>query len=116
MDTRSVVDHHFEAVRANDIDATMADYADDAVVIAGGAIFRGHDEIRPMMRNAFDNLFIPGAYDWPIESHVVAGEYSVVTWSLTFPGGHMPFGLDAFHVRDGKIVMQTGGFYLAATS
>jgi uncharacterized protein (TIGR02246 family) len=114
MDTRAVVDRHFQAVRENDIEATMADYAEDAVIIAGGAVYRGADEIRSVMQGAFEGLFVPGTYEWPIDSHTVDGDYSVVTWSLTFAGGHMPFGMDAFHVREGKIVMQTGGFYLAA--
>lgn len=115
MTTREVVDHHLEAVRANDIEDTLADYAEDAVIVAAGTTITGRPAIREAMLGAFEAFFKPGTYVWTIESHVVAGTYSVVTWSLEFPGGTIPWGMDAFHVVDERIVFQTGGFYLAAS-
>jgi ketosteroid isomerase-like protein len=112
MDTRAVVEHHLEALRAGDLEETMADYTEESVIIASGTVFKGIEAIRGVMQGALESLFVPGTYEFPIDSHTVDGEYSVITWSLTFPGGSFPFGTDTFRVRGGKIVFQSGAFYM----
>lgn len=112
MDTRAVVEHHLDALRANDLEDTMADYTEESTIIASGTVFKGIEAIRGVMQGALESLFVPGAYEFPIDSHTVDGEYSVITWRLTCPAGTFPFGTDTFHVRDGKILFQSGALYV----
>ena len=114
MDTRAVVDKHLAAIMTSDTERTLEDYTEDSVLLTAGTVFKGLDSLRAVFGGAFETLFKPGTFEFTLESHAVDGEYSVITWRLRFEGGEIPFGTDTFHVRDGKIAMQTGGFYLSA--
>lgn len=94
-----VVDHHIQAVLANDIDAVVDDYADDAVMLAIPKPIVGKDAIRALFAS-----FPPGALptEVSIDGMTSHGEYVYVEYH--HPGGR---GGDTFQVRDGKIVMQS---------
>jgi hypothetical protein len=57
LDTRAVVDHHFEAVRAAAMSVTMADYAEDGVIISTGRTSREAAAISAATQGAFEGGF-----------------------------------------------------------
>jgi ketosteroid isomerase-like protein len=105
-----------DAANANDTEAFLHTLAPDAVVDDWGREFRGHEAIRGVMQGAIDGLFRRGEHEFVLDATVVDGDYALITWSLTFPGGTIPFWLDSFLIRDGKIVMQAGGVHLVPRS
>jgi ketosteroid isomerase-like protein len=113
MDTKAVVEHHLDALRASSLEETLADYTDASVLITGGTVAQGLDALRAIFVSALETLFKPGAFVFTLDSLVVHGEYALITWRLRFDGGEITFGTDTFHVRDGKIVMQTGAVQMA---
>jgi ketosteroid isomerase-like protein len=113
MDTRAVVEKHLDAVLASDVERTLEDYTEESVLLAAGTVFRGIDALREVFEGAYLTLFKPGTFEFTLDSNIVEGEHSLITWHLRFEGGDVPFGFDSFVVRDGKIIAQTGGLYLA---
>ncbi len=111
MGTREVVDHHLEALQAGDVEATLTDYTDESVLITTGTVARGRDQLRALFAPACETMFKPGAHEFTLESFDVDGDYALITWSLRFDGGAVPFGTDTFYVRNGKIAVQTGAVY-----
>lgn len=114
MDTKAVVEHHLEALKAGDVEETLADYTDDSVLIVPGAVLKGLGAIRPAFTQACETLFKPGTFQFELESLDVEGEIGFITWHATFEAGEATFGTDTFVVRDGKIAVQTGGVKLEA--
>ena len=102
--TRAVMAHHIAALDAGDLDAIMADYADDAVMIsAAGGVQRGLAALRAVFADIPAGMF--GAVE--MVSDLVEGEIGYIAWKM--PG--VPLGTDTFVVRDGKIVAQTVAMY-----
>jgi ketosteroid isomerase-like protein len=112
MDTRQVVERHLESLLAGDVARTLEDYTDESVLLTAGTVIRGLDELRGIFDQACSTIFKPGTYAFTLDSMVVNGEHALITWHLDFEGGKAPFGFDSFHVRDGKILAQTGGLYI----
>lgn len=107
MSTEEVLTHHLEAFAAGDVDALMADYTDESIVMVPDATHRGVDEIRAMFDFAFANLFIPESYEFTMGRVEVEGEIAFIVWEASSERFEVPFGTDTFVVRDGKIVVQT---------
>lgn len=113
MDTRAVVEHHLEALKAGDVEETLRDYTEESILITGGEVARGLAALRAIFEPACQTLFKPGTFTFTLDSLVAEGEYALITWRLRFEGGEITFGTDTFLVRDGKIVMQTGAVQMA---
>lgn len=93
-----VMRRHLDAVKARNVDALVADYADDAVIAKGSILIEGKHAIA----NAFAKMPADLSDAPVIDSAVTVGEYYFVVWHI--PGG--PQGSDLFHIREGKIVFQ----------
>lgn len=103
MSTQSVINRHLNAVPQG-IDAIVADYANDAVLITQDAVFRGPAEIRgffeAFMANASPELLAAFAVT-RLETH---GEVGYILWKAE---PFIPFATDTFVVRDDRIIAQT---------
>jgi ketosteroid isomerase-like protein len=113
MGTREVVEKHLEALRAAELDAVLANFAEDAVLITGESVYRGHDGLEELFRPVLEAMFAPPESWLTLDSLTVDGEHALITWRMGFPGGEVTFGTDTFVVRGGKIVVQTGAAQLA---
>ena len=107
--TRAVLDHHSEALTAEEmtdeaLDKLMADYHDDAMFFSNlsGAV-TGIDAIRPMFSAAGA---IPG---FEQTSQHIEGDVGYVTWKAD----GIAFGTDTFLLRNGKIALQTVALHFA---
>jgi ketosteroid isomerase-like protein len=110
---REIVEEHLKALSSANVAAVLEHYADDAVLITGGAVLRGHEALAEMFGPALEAMFAPSESRFTLDSLTADGDYALITWRMSFPGGEVTFGTDTFVVRDGKIVFQTGAVQLA---
>lgn len=107
-ETRAVVEHHWEAFIANDLEEVMADYSEESILITPSATYKGLDEIRKNFVNAFET-FPTGEASLNLEKTVIEEEVGYILWNASTPSLNLRFGTDTFIVKDGKIVRQTYG-------
>lgn len=107
--TESVLDHHLEAFGDLDIDETMADYAEDAVVLTHGDVYRGREEISDWFEEGLFTDFSKEPVEFSLEEKQVEGEHAYIVWNAETPEKSYDFATDTFVIRDGEIVAQTLG-------
>ncbi|UGT44249.1 nuclear transport factor 2 family protein [Nocardia yamanashiensis] len=103
-ETRAVLERHLKAWRAGDIDAVMADWAEDGVLVNAAGIFAGKDAIRPFYSEVFGTYFpddVRAAVD--LDHIKVEGDVAFCEWQ----GGIAEYACDTIIVRDGKKVAHT---------
>jgi hypothetical protein len=102
--TASVLQHHVQALLSRDLEKLMTDYCQDSVMCTAQSTARGLESIRA----AFEGLL--KAFPPEVSANMknvkqeINGEYAYVIW--TMPPA-VKLGSDTFHVRDGKIMLQT---------
>jgi ketosteroid isomerase-like protein len=107
MDTQTVLDRHLAAFGAADVEAVLADYADDAVMLTADAALKGKQALRTMFGDLFDGLFKPGTYGFGMDSLRVESDVAQIIWHASCAAANIPLGTDTFVVRGGKIVAHT---------
>jgi ketosteroid isomerase-like protein len=105
--TGKTLDHHLQAFQAGDVDAIIADYTGDAVLITPNGVCKGHEQIRELFKQVFTNMFPPDSTKLEILQRVIEGEIAYTLWSARSAHYIVPFGTDTFVIRDGKIIAQT---------
>ena len=98
--------HHMEALGAGDVEAIVADYAEDAIIIWMEGVLHGSDEIRTYFANVVMNVLPPGTR-FEVKQQVFEGEIVYILWSAESPTVSVPIGGDTFVIRDGLIAVQT---------
>ena len=100
------VNRHIAAAGKGDVDAMVADYADDAVTITAGGSTQGKAAIRAQFARMFGNRPAGGAAPagggMKVQKIWQEGDVGFVSWE----SGPVK-GTDAFLVRNGKIQVQT---------
>ncbi len=82
----------------------MRDYADDAVMIVSGKVYRG----KPAIEGVFKALLSDSARAPLVTNQkVYEGGIGYLLWTQKAPKGGEIHGSDTFVVRDGKIHAQT---------
>jgi SnoaL-like domain len=109
---QEVFQHHAEALGAEDIDAIVSDYADDAIFITPEGVLRGKDGVR----GAFDKLTsqLPGAR-WELPTQLYEDDILLLEWKATSSESKVEDGIDTFVFRDGLIRVQTVRYTLQRT-
>ncbi|MCU1647343.1 MAG: hypothetical protein JWN03_7618 [Nocardia sp.] len=103
-ETRTVPDHHLAAWRKGDIDAVMADWAEDGVLVNAAGDFVGKDAIRPFYHDVFGKYFpddVRAAVD--LSNIKVEGDVAFCEWT----GGIAEYAADTIIVQGGKKVAHT---------
>lgn len=104
--TDDVLQHHLDAFGAGDVDAIMADYAEDAVIVNQSGIRKGPDEIRPLFDAFVEEFGKPGA-TFELLVRKVEGEVAYIVWTAETADNIYELATDTFVIRDGKIAYQT---------
>jgi ketosteroid isomerase-like protein len=95
---------HVKAVAEGDLDAIVADYTDDAVVITPAGACHGGDAIRAAFTTLLGDL--PDAA-WDIKTQIYDGDLLFLEWAADSAANRADDGVDTFVFRDGMISAQT---------
>ena len=104
--TEETLLQHLQAVGDGNIDAIMADYAEDARIFTVDGPLHGHEEIKPLFESIIADVLPPGSA-LVIMQQIVEGEIAYILWSADSANYSIPLGTDTFVTRDGKIITQT---------
>lgn len=107
---QEVFDQHVKAIVAGDLDAIVADYHEDAVVISPMGSARGKDAIRKAFAALLDDL--PSA-EWALKTQIFDGDFLFLQWRAETADHRADDGVDTFMFRDGMILAQTFCYTLA---
>jgi len=101
---QEIFQHHAEALGAEDIDAIVSDYADDAIFMTPEGVLRGKEGVR----RAFERLTseVPGAH-WELPTQLFEDDIMLLEWKATSSASRVEDGIDTFVFRDGLIRVQT---------
>ncbi|HYM97632.1 MAG TPA: nuclear transport factor 2 family protein [Candidatus Sulfotelmatobacter sp.] len=101
---QEVFQHHAEALGAADLEAIVADYADDAVLFTPAGAKRG----KAAVRQAFTGLLadLPEAR-WTIKTAIYEDDLLFLEWAVQARTHRVEDGIDTFVFRDGLIRAQT---------
>jgi ketosteroid isomerase-like protein len=105
--TEKTLLHHWQAFAAGDVEAIMADYAKDAVLITPDGTLKGHEQIRSLFEQVFAKVFPPDSTSLHLAKQVVEGEIAYILWSGSSAHYSALLATDTFVMRDGKIAAQT---------
>jgi ketosteroid isomerase-like protein len=102
--TRAVLARNGAAFARGDIEAILANYAEDAAVIRPDRVYRGLEAIRGMFLEVLGNFegFVPQG-----STLTVAGRFALMTWCATSASGRVVQGVDTFVVEHDRIVGQS---------
>jgi predicted SnoaL-like aldol condensation-catalyzing enzyme len=98
-----IFQHHAEALGAEDVGATLLDYADSAVLITPDGIMQGKDAIGKFFAGVFQAL--PQA-QWSVQSTFVKNVL-FLQWTADSSKASVSDGVDTFIFEDGLIQVQT---------
>ncbi|MFQ6538609.1 MULTISPECIES: nuclear transport factor 2 family protein [Aphanothece] len=106
--TRAVLARNGAAFARGDLEAILANYGEDAVVIRPDRVYRGLEAIRGMFQDVLANFegFVPQG-----SSLTVAGRFALMTWTASSGSGRIVQGVDTFVIENDCIVAQS---YLGA--
>ncbi len=104
--TKQVLDHHWKAFTQNNMEAVMADYTEESVLITPDATFEGLEEIRKNFENAFIT-FPKDKTSFQLSKSVIDRDVAYILWQAKTPTLNLTYATDTFVIRDGKIVRQT---------
>ena len=104
--TNEVLDHHWVAFKANDLEETMKDYTEESVLITPNDTYNGLEEIRNNFVNAF-KAFPKDSTTFTLDKSVVVKDVGYILWNAKTPAFNLSYATDTFIIRDGKIVRQT---------
>ena len=104
--TSKVLQHHWDAFKANDLEATMADYTEESVLITPDKTFKGLKEIRENFVFAF-SLFPKDSSTLVLNKSIVKDDVGYIIWEANAPKLKLSFGTDTFIIQEGKIIRQT---------
>lgn len=98
-----IFEHHGQALGAEDLDATVMDFAATAVLVTPDGVRRGKDAIR----NFFDGLFraLPQA-QWGVKT-IFEDNILFLEWTADSTKASVSDGVDTFIFDDGLIQVQT---------
>ena len=100
---QEVFEHHVAAVGAGDLDAIVADYTDDAVLITPEDVARGRDGIRQFFASLLGE--VPDAA-WDIPTRVFEGDVLFIEWTAVADRARAE-GVDTFVFTDDGIRVRT---------
>lgn len=103
--TEAVVERHMRALMARDFDSVMKDYASDAVLFTASGTIKGAEALRAFFEASMSALPPEALANFKLIKKDTDGEYGYILWSAA---PLLPFAGDTFHIRNGKIVAQSG--------
>jgi hypothetical protein len=101
--TQAVLQRHLQSA-GESVDAVMADYLEESILITPGATHRGLAEIRSFFIELLEGSTKGFLGTFEMKRSEVAGELAYIVWEAR---PWFSFATDTILVRDGKIMLQT---------
>jgi ketosteroid isomerase-like protein len=98
--------HHLGSFQDNDLDAVLADYTNESVLITEDGTHHGPSEIRNFFASLMTH-FPKKQSDFKLERLVVNNELAYIVWHAKTPSVDVAFGTDTFIIKKNKIYQQT---------
>lgn len=108
--TQAVLQRHLRSV-GESVDAVMADYLEESILITPGATHRGLAAIRSFFTEILERRTKGFLGTFKMKREEVVGELCYIVWEAQ---PWFCFATDTILVRDGKIVLQTFAAYPAS--
>lgn len=99
----AIFTHHAQALGAEDLDATLMDYAPTATLISPSGVLRGKDPIRQFFTDLLQAL--PKA-QWRI-TPIYADNVLFLEWTAASARASVSDGVETFLFENGLITLQT---------
>ena len=109
----AIIARHVQAVKAAQVDAVMADYADDAVLVTPpgmvtpSGVYAGKSKVREFFAWLASPEILPGPRSMVSTNEMVAPDTVLFRWTQFQGTPQEVKGSDVFVIRGGKIVFQT---------
>jgi len=104
--SKKVLGSFLTAFGAGKVDAIVAHYAPDAVIVTPGAVVQGHKNIRSMFVGLVAEFGQPGV-KFKLLKQNVHGDIALIVWQAETGKNIYDMGTDTYIIRGGKIVAQT---------
>ena len=101
--TQTVLQRHLQSA-GESVDAVMADYVDESVLITQEATYRGLAQIRSFFTELLEGSTQGFLGVLEMKRMEVVGELAFILWEAK---PWFPFATDTLLIRDGKILLQT---------
>jgi hypothetical protein len=101
--TEAVLQKHLQAA-ATSVEAVMADYVEESVLITHTATYKGRSEIRRFFTDLLERASKGFLGAFQMKRQEFSGELAYILWEAK---PWLPFATDTLLIRDGKIVLQT---------
>lgn len=103
--TSEVVSDHLHQAVNGDIESDLQrNYASDLVVLTGFGVFHGYEGLREVNR-LLQRQLPDAAYQY--RTRLDAGQIAFLEWNAQTGSALVTDGADTYHVRDGRIQVQT---------
>lgn len=102
----AVLDSHLKAFASGNVDAVMADYAEDAVFMTPEGVLKGKAEIRSLFERLIKEFSSPDA-SLTVNKRYASGPVAYITWSAKTPENVYHLATDTLYVADNRIRYQT---------
>ena len=103
IETQAVLQRHLQSA-GQSVDAVMADYIDESVLITHEATYRGLAQIRSFFTELLEGGSKGFLGTFEMKRLEVVGELAFILWEAK---PWFSFATDTLLVRDGKILLQT---------
>ena len=100
--TEQTLRHHLQSFYVGDVDAIMADFAADAVLITPDGTLYGQAQIRPVFET-FVTQIMPPSSTLTIVQQIVEGDIAYLLWAGESACYRIPLGTDTFVIRAGQL-------------
>jgi ketosteroid isomerase-like protein len=106
MTTEEFADARLAAFGRGDVNAIVAQYADDAIVITPQGTLRGQAQIRGMIEGIIAEFAQPGV-KFDLISRAAEGPVANFTWSAETNANVWDLGAETYVLANGRIAFQT---------
>jgi ketosteroid isomerase-like protein len=106
--TLAVLGHHMQALLGGDLEAIVADYAEESILFTPDGPLRGLEGVRAFFAGILETTPPEMMAAFEMVRQDGEGEVAYIVWHAP---GFIPLGTDTFIVRDGKIVVQSFATY-----
>jgi predicted SnoaL-like aldol condensation-catalyzing enzyme len=104
--SKEVVTHHLNSFLDNNLEAVMADYTKESVLVTQDTTYTGLEEIRVFFAG-FIMHFPQQKSNLVLDKLVANNDLVYIVWHANTPSLQVPIGSDTFIIKDGIIYQQT---------